>query len=73
MLSWRTDACVRYDSVRRVPQYAEDLLAEKTIPDTLRRILAFFTQGRLATVTKTEVVSVTVPPDLKAALITAAQ
>ena len=36
-------------------------------------MLAFFTQGKLVTVTKTEVVSVRVPPDVKAALVAAAE
>lgn len=40
---------------------------------TLRKTLAFFTQERLVAVTKTEVVSVRVPPDVKAALIAAAE
>lgn len=39
----------------------------------LCRTLAFFTQEQLVTVTKTEVVSVRVPPDVKAALIAAAE
>jgi hypothetical protein len=36
-------------------------------------MLAFFTQEQLVAVTKTEVVSVRVPPDVKAALIAAAE
>lgn len=64
---------MRHDSLRRVRQYAEDLLAEKTIPDTLSKTLVFFTQGKLVTVTKTEVVSVRVPPDVKVALVAAAE
>lgn len=64
---------MRHDSLRRVRQYAEDLLAGKTIPDTLGKKLAFFIQGKLVTVTKTEVVSVRVPPDVKAALVAAAE
>jgi len=48
-------------------------LAGKTIPDTLSKTLAFFTQEQLVAVTKTEVVSVRVPPDVKAALVAAAE
>jgi hypothetical protein len=40
---------------------------------TLRKTLAFFTQEQLVAVTKTEVVSVRVPPDVKAALVAAAE
>ncbi len=39
----------------------------------LRKTLAFFTQEQLLAVTKTEVVSVRVPPDVKAALVAAAE
>jgi hypothetical protein len=52
---------------------SEDLLAGKTIPDMLSKTLAFFTQEQLVAVTKTEVVSVRVPPDVKAALVAAAE
>lgn len=52
---------------------AEDLLAGKSIPDILGKTLAFFTQEQLVAVTKTEVVSVRVPPDVKAALVAAAE
>lgn len=48
-------------------------MAGKRIPDTLSKLLAFFTQGKLVTVTKTEVISVRVPPDVKAALVAAAE
>ena len=51
----------------------EDLLAGKTIPDMLSKTLAFFTQEQLVATTKTEVVSVRVPPDVKAALVAAAE
>lgn len=64
---------MHHDYPRRASLYAKDLLAEKTIPDTLSKLLAFFTQGKLVTVTKTEVVSVRVPPDVKAALVAAAE
>lgn len=50
-----------------------NLLAGKTIPDMLSKTLAFFTQEQLVAVTKTEVVSVRVPPDVKAALVAAAE
>lgn len=40
--------------------------------DTLSKTLAFFTQERVLAITKTEVVSVRVPPDVKAALVAAA-
>ena len=52
---------------------ADDLLAGKTIPDILGKTLAFFTQELLMAVTKTEVVSVRVPPDVKTALVAAAE
>lgn len=52
---------------------AEDLLAGNTIPDILGKTLAFFTQEQLVVVTKTEVVSVRVPPDVKTALVAAAE
>lgn len=64
---------MRHESLRRARQYAEDLLAGKTIPDTLSKTLVFFTQEQLVAVTKTEVVSVRVPPDVKAALVAAAE
>ena len=51
----------------------KDLLSGKTIPDMLSKTLAFFTQEQLVAVTKTEVVSVRVPPDVKAALVAAAE
>ncbi|WP_209436002.1 hypothetical protein [Paracidovorax oryzae] len=47
--------------------------AEHAKSVNLRKTLAFFTQERLVAVTKTEVVSVRVPPDVKAALIAAAE
>lgn len=52
---------------------SEDLLVGKTIPDILSKTLAFFTQEQVVAVTKTEVVSVRVPPDVKAALVAAAE
>ena len=64
---------MRHDSLRRARQYAKDLLAGKTSPDTLSKTLVFFTQEQLVAVTKTEVVSVRVPPDVKAALVAAAE
>lgn len=39
----------------------------------LSKMLAFLTQEQVVAVTKTEVVSVRVPPDVKAALVAAAE
>lgn len=42
-------------------------------PDTLRKVLAFCKLEFAVAITKTEVVSVRVPPDVKAALVAAAE